>query len=134
MTTYESGLGLVIWNHVAGNTLSINVRQRCIKVGLPSFVDSQERDISGCESVTTSSPDSTSDAPTALDNPRSGPGGCEFLMEDVIELGNPTLITHEVTHSIWFTISTLQQSRQLLITYQHCQRTPRGGHLRLRGQ
>ena len=41
-----------------------------------------------------------SDAPTMLDNPGDVFEGSEFLMEDVLELGNPTLATHEVTHRI----------------------------------
>ena len=85
---------------MAGIPLSVNARQGYMKVGLPSFVDSQEGNISSRESVATSSPDSASHALAALDNPRNGTGGCELLVEDVIELGNPTLVTHEVAHSV----------------------------------
>jgi len=109
--TYESGLGLVIWNHMAGNPLSAYFRMGCREVGLPSLVDGQECDISSRESVATSSPDSTTNAPIVPDNPGGGFGGRELLVENVIELGNPTLVAHEVTHSIWLVINALHQTR-----------------------
>ena len=85
----------------------VRVQKSC----LPSLVNSQERDIPGRETATTSSPDSASNARTVPGNPGDGFGGCELLVEDVIEFGNPTLIAHEVTHSIWFVVSTLQRIR-----------------------
>jgi len=85
----------------------VGVQKSC----LPSLMDSQERDIPGRETVATSSPHSSSNARTALGNPGDGFGGCELIVEDVIKFGNPTLVTHEVTHCIWFVVSALQQNR-----------------------
>jgi hypothetical protein len=93
-------------------------------------MDGQERDIPSRESIATSGPDTPSDTPTVLDDPGGVLGGCELLVEDVIELGDPTFITQEVTHGIWFVVSALQRTRQLSAAYQHFQRIPRGVHLR----
>jgi len=86
-------------------------RVRVQKSCLPSLVDSQERDVPGRETVATSGPNSASNARTIPGNPGDGFGGCELLVEDVIEFGNPTLVAHEVAHSIWFVVSVLQRTR-----------------------
>ena len=85
-------------------------RVRVQKSCLPCLVDSQERDIPGCETVATSGPNAASDASAVLGNPGDRFGGCELLVEDVVEFGNPTLVTHEVTHGIWFAVSTVQRT------------------------
>lgn len=111
-------------------TPEFKCRARVQKSCLPSLVDSQERDIPGRETIATGGPNSASNARTVPGNPGDGFGGCELLVKDVIEFGNPTLVTHEVTHSIWFVVSVPRRTRQISTTYQHCQRIPRGGHLR----
>ena len=93
---------------MAKNHLSVNVKEGRGKVGSPSLVDSQERDVPSSKAIATSSSNSTSNAPAAINYPGNGLGGSELLVENVIELGDPTLITHEVTHGIWFAISKSQ--------------------------
>ena len=63
-------------------------------------MNSQECDISCRISIASSGPNSTSNTAGVFDRPGGGLGGCEFLVEDVIELGNPTLIAHEVAHGV----------------------------------
>lgn len=72
-------------------------------------MDGKESNVPSRVSVAASSPDSASNAPIALDNPRSRFGGRELFVEDIIELGNPTLIAHEVAHGIWSAISAIQR-------------------------